>query len=75
MHLKILSCSVPPRTMEPSCSALLDILMEGQEGEKAPSSSWTAPDPKLSFPLQDHAYGCVGEKGFQTWAAGGAQVS
>ncbi|KAJ7307306.1 hypothetical protein JRQ81_009313 [Phrynocephalus forsythii] len=58
--------------MEPSCSALLDVLFEGQE-ERKPGTHFSAPDTKLCFPLQDHAYGCLVEKDYQPWVGSGSQ--
>nr|XP_020666450.1 cyclic AMP-responsive element-binding protein 3-like protein 4 isoform X2 [Pogona vitticeps] len=51
------------KIMEPSCSPLLDVLFEGQD------ENVSTTDPKLSCPLQDHAYGCA----YETWPAGMVQ--
>ncbi|XP_061462493.1 cyclic AMP-responsive element-binding protein 3-like protein 4 [Rhineura floridana] len=58
--------------MESNDSSLLDGLFEGQE-EQVPGGAFSAAEPKLSFLLQDHAYGCVPEKTYEAWAPSGAQ--
>ncbi|KAL8184563.1 UNVERIFIED_CONTAM: hypothetical protein K2H54_020468 [Gekko kuhli] len=54
------------RPMESGSPNLLDILFERQE-DPIPSSTFSGADPRLSFPLQDHAYGCVSAKSCETW--------
>ncbi|XP_054845879.1 cyclic AMP-responsive element-binding protein 3-like protein 4 [Eublepharis macularius] len=53
--------------MESGSSDLLDILFEQRE-ELFPTGSFSAADPRLSFPLQDHAYGCILEKPCEMWS-------
>ncbi|XP_060111825.1 cyclic AMP-responsive element-binding protein 3-like protein 4 [Heteronotia binoei] len=59
--------------MEPGSSNLLDVLFERRE-DLYPSGTFSGADPRLSFPLQDHAYGCVSEKTYEMWAPGREQV-
>ncbi|XP_042296515.1 cyclic AMP-responsive element-binding protein 3-like protein 4 [Sceloporus undulatus] len=60
--------------MEMSCSSFLDVLFEGQDETEA-SDSFSAAESKFNFPLPDHAYGCVSEKTYETWASSGIQVT
>nr|XP_056709213.1 cyclic AMP-responsive element-binding protein 3-like protein 4 [Euleptes europaea] len=59
--------------MEPGSPDLLDVLFERREG-LFPSSAFSGSDPRLSFPLQDHAYGCISEKTCEMWVPGMEQV-
>ncbi|XP_063001895.1 cyclic AMP-responsive element-binding protein 3-like protein 4 [Elgaria multicarinata webbii] len=58
--------------MDLNCSSLLDDLFQGQE-ELPPNSTLSATDPKPNYLLQDHAYGCVLNKGYEPWVPGREQ--
>ncbi|XP_053134041.1 cyclic AMP-responsive element-binding protein 3-like protein 4 [Hemicordylus capensis] len=54
------------QVMEPSSARFLDVLFERPE-EFFPHGTFSGADPRLSSPLQDHAYGCTSEQGYEAW--------
>ncbi|XP_015267205.1 PREDICTED: cyclic AMP-responsive element-binding protein 3-like protein 4 [Gekko japonicus] len=59
--------------MDSGSPDLLDVLFERRE-DPFPTSAFSGADPRLSFPLQDHAYGCISEKTCETWVPSREQV-